>query len=71
VLVRLRVTSSPSSRLVVIAPERVARQADVLAVGSEVRDLKTGDVVIINSAAGSHVGDDLLVPEAAVLGTLP
>ena len=69
-LVRLRPTAPRSQSLVVITAERAAKQATVEAIGPEVRDVRVGDVVIINAVAGMAVGDSLLVPETAVVGTL-
>jgi hypothetical protein len=70
VLVRLRPSPARSSLLHVIMSERVARQADVVAVGPEVRDLVVGQIVVVNSVAGTAVGDSMLLAESAILGTL-
>ncbi len=66
-LVKLR-PESETGTLIVVRSERPAKQAEVIAVGPEVRDVKVGDVAIVNSLTGTVVGDHLLVPETAVLG---
>jgi co-chaperonin GroES (HSP10) len=45
-----------------------AREADVIAVGPEVRDVSVGAIVIVNALSGQQVGDELILPESAVLG---
>lgn len=69
-LVKIR-PEAQSGSLIVLRETRPARPVDVVAVGPEVRDVKVGDVAVVNTIAGTVVGDQLLVPETAVLGTLP
>lgn len=63
---------APASRglLTVIRPERAAKTVTVKAVGPEVREVKVGQRVIVNTIAGTQVGGAWLVSQRAVLGTL-
>lgn len=58
------------SPLVVIRDPKQIRPARVLATGPEVRDMKVGMVALVNSIAGTLIGEELLVPESAIIGTL-
>lgn len=69
-LVRLKPEETQKGSLIVIRDPRLARPAEVLAVGPEVRDVKVGDTAVVNSISATLIGDALLVPETAVLGTL-
>lgn len=48
----------------------VAREADVIAVGPEVRDTIAGHVVVVHSLIGQQVEDMVLLPESSILGYL-
>lgn len=67
VLVRLIPLPEKTGSIIRVSRNEYARQANVLAVGPECRDVSTGDVVLVGSLAGQQVGEDLLVPETAVL----
>jgi co-chaperonin GroES (HSP10) len=71
-LVLLRLLPQPpvSKLIVVLSDTRIAKRAEVVAVGPEVLDLTVGNTVLFNSAAGMAIGDEVLVRESAVLGTL-
>lgn len=54
---------------VVSAPSPI-RIAKVIACGPEVIDVRPEQRVVVNSLAGTTVGDECLVPESAILGVL-
>ena len=58
------------SGLAVVRDPRKIRPARVLACGPEVKDIKPEMVALVNHVAGTVVGENLLVPESAILGTL-
>lgn len=58
------------SPLTVIRDPKAIRPAKVLATGPEVRELRVGMVALVNSVAGTTIGEQVLVPESAVIGTL-
>lgn len=68
ILVRLRPSKSKSALLFLPNERQSAREADVIAVGPEVRDVSVGAIVIVNALSGQQVGDELILPESAVLG---
>lgn len=70
VWVHLEAPNGHSGGLVVVRPESPIRTARVIACGPEVRDVQTGQRVVVNSLAGTTVGDECLVPESAILGVL-
>ena len=70
VLVRPRSEKSASDRLIVIQETKPAKPCDVLAVGPEVQDVQVGQVAIVNTITGTVIGDNLLVPETSILGTV-
>lgn len=67
VLVRLIPLPERTGSIIRVSRNEYARQAEVLAVGPECRDVTEGSVVLVGSLAGQQVGDDLLIPETAVL----
>ena len=57
------------SSLIFLPNERQsAREAEVMAIGPEVRDCKVGQTVLVGALVGQEVGDELVIPESAVLG---
>lgn len=68
VLVRLRPMKSKSALIYLPNERQSAREADVIAIGPEVRDISVGQVVVVNALSGQSVGDELILPESAVLG---
>jgi len=70
VLVRPQNGTKPSSSLIVIAPERAICRFLVLAIGPEVRDVQPQQIVLANRLAGTTIGNELLIPESSILGTL-
>ena len=72
VLVRFQdeVMESPSGLQLVRDP-RAIRPALVLACGPEVRDLKPDMIALVNQVAGTQIGEQLLIPESAIVGTIP
>jgi co-chaperonin GroES (HSP10) len=67
VLVRLKPQSGYSGLIIRVARNESAREAEVIAIGPQVRDAKAGQTVLINSLAGSVVGDEILLPESAIM----
>jgi co-chaperonin GroES (HSP10) len=70
VLLRLLEQPPVSKLIIVLDDTRIAKRAKVERIGPEVYDLSEGQIVLFNSAAGMVVGDEILVRESAVLGTL-
>jgi co-chaperonin GroES (HSP10) len=68
VLVSLRPLPEKTGLIHRVQRQEYAREADVIAVGPECRDVKVGDVVLVSALAGQLVGDNVLMPEAAVMG---
>ena len=68
ILVSLRPLPERTGSIYRVSRQEYAREADVLAVGPEVRDVKVGDVVLVSALAGQQVGENQMVPESAVLG---
>lgn len=69
VLLRLQNGTSPAHGLTVIQAERAICRFAVVAVGPEVRDVQRGQTVLANRLAGTSIGDELLLPESAILAT--
>ena len=42
---------------------------EVTAIGEEVSTVAVGDRVLVNTLLGQHVGDRLILPDVAVIGT--
>ena len=59
-----------ASGLAVVRDPRVVRPAVILAVGPEVRDVREGQRVMVNTVVATVIGDELLIPEYAILGTI-
>lgn len=72
VLVRFEQERPDSELITVIRDPKQIRPARVLATGPECRDVKVGMVALVNSIAGTSIGDSeqLLIPESAIVGTL-
>jgi hypothetical protein len=70
VLLRLLPQPPVSKLIIVLEDMRLAKRAEVVRVGPEVYDLAAGQTVLFNSATGMGIGDEILVRETAVLGTL-
>lgn len=70
VLVKVRPLPEKTGSIhrVSVMRHEIAREADVIAVGPECRDVQPGQVVLLNSLAGQEVQDKLLVPESTILG---
>lgn len=68
-IVRLRPTAQ-KGLILRVQNEETARAADVLSIGPEVRDVKTGQGVLIQALAGQLVGDDILIGESSILAYL-
>ena len=73
VLVELRAMSAPSASGIEIVrldhtPSRYAR---VLAVGPNVREAVVGTTVIISKLQGFDIAGQLVLPESAILATVP
>lgn len=62
--------SAPTHGLTIIQAERAVCRFTVIAVGPEVRDVQPQDIVLANRLAGTSIGDELLLPESAILGSL-
>ena len=69
VLVQLQ-PDTKKGPLIMVADNRTAKPATVVAVGPEVRDVKVGQTAIVNIVTGTVIGAHLLVPETAVLGVV-
>lgn len=59
-----------ASGLQLVRDPRQIRPAVVLAVGPEVKDLRVDMVALVNQVAGTQIGENVLVPESAIVGTL-
>mgnify|MGYP001594940122 CR=1 FL=1 len=71
VVVTLRPEAGNGRGLVVVRTARNAvREAEVVAIGPECRDIHIGDGVLINLLVASQIKDSYLVPEPTILGTL-
>lgn len=70
VLLRLQNGTAPPHGLAVIQAERAVCRFRVMACGPDVRDVQEGQIVLANRLAGTSIGDELLLPESAILGTL-
>ena len=62
--------NTTESGLEVIRDPKAIRPARVLACGPEVRDIKPDMVALVNQVAGTRIGENVLVPESAIIGTL-
>lgn len=69
ILIRLRPQSEMTGSIVRVRHDQIARWADVLEVGPEVRDVQKGMGVLVNPLSGQAVGDDIILPESGVLAT--
>lgn len=67
VLVRLRPLPEKTGLIIRVNRDSYAREADVIAVGPECRDVQTGDIVLVTTLVGQVVGEDHLVPESSIL----
>lgn len=67
VLVRVRPLPEKTGSIIRVSRNEYAREADVLAVGPECRDVQVGDVVLVTTLVGQAVNDALLVPESSIL----
>ena len=70
IVVRLRPLPDHVGAILMPLRQESAREADVVAVGPEVRDVLMGQGVLVSALAGQIVGDDILLPESAVLAYL-
>ena len=70
VLVRLQNGTVPAHGFTIIQAEQVICRFVVMAIGPEVRDVKVWDFVLANRLAGTTIGDELLIPESAILAFL-
>ena len=50
-------------------PNSLTERAEILAVGSTVKDLRPGQTVLCRPLHGMAVGDLLLLPQSAILAT--
>lgn len=69
VVVRLRPQPEKTGLIVRVQHDQIARWADVVSVGPEVRDIKPGMGVLVNPLAGHDVNGKILLPESAILAT--
>lgn len=67
VLVRVRPLPEKTGSIIRVSRNEYAREADVLAVGPECRDVQVGHVILVTTLVGQVVGEDLLVPESSIL----
>lgn len=67
VLVRLKPLPEKTGSIIRVSRNEYAREADVLAVGPECRDVQVGYVVLVTTLVGQAVNDALLVPESSIL----
>lgn len=68
-LLRLRPLPETTGLIIRVQRDELARWADVLATGPDVRDVQTGQGALVNPLAGTLIGDDILLPESFVLAT--
>ena len=67
VLCRLRPLPEQTGGIIRVSRYEPARWADVLAVGTECRDVGIGRGVLVNPLVGNLIGDDLMLPEPSIL----
>jgi co-chaperonin GroES (HSP10) len=67
ILVRLRALPEKTGLIIRVDRNESAREADVISVGPEVRDVEAGQVVLVSTLAGQAVGDSIILPESSVL----
>ena len=71
VVVKLRAARGWQGKIEVVGgPQAAVREAEVVSVGPEVRDIAVGDVVLVNLLVTSKVADSYLVAEENILGML-
>lgn len=71
IVIKKRDDEAPSSLLTVITQEKPeVMYADVLAVGSEVTDIKAGDVIATKYYAGSEYDGVIFLADDAVMFTV-
>jgi co-chaperonin GroES (HSP10) len=66
-LVRLRPLPAQTGLILRVARNESAREAEVIAVGPQVRDAKEGQTVLINPLAGTMVNDEIILSESSIL----
>lgn len=66
-LIRLRPLPEQTGSIIRVDRNEWAREADVLAIGPECRDVSPGDVILVSTLAGQVIGGEILVPESSVL----
>jgi co-chaperonin GroES (HSP10) len=67
VLIRLRPLPEKTGSIIRVSRQEYAREAEVLAVGPECRDVSVGDRVVVTTLAGQVVNDAILIPESSIL----
>lgn len=67
-VVRLRPLPEMTGSLHRVQRNEAARWADCSVIGPEVRDVQAGQGLLVNPLSGQAIGEDLLIPESAVLG---
>lgn len=68
VLVRLLPAKERSKLILTPLDKQTAREAQVIAVGPDCLDAEANQKILINSLVGQEVGDELIIPETAILG---
>ena len=70
VVLKLRPQQSQGRIQVVRAAKVAVREAEIVAVGPECRDVVVGQVVLINLLVASEIDGRHLVPEPTILGAI-
>lgn len=69
VLCKLLALAPGNGHIVRVRDTQAIREAEVLAVGPECRDVQVGQVVIVNRLVLTQIGEQYLTAEPHILGT--
>ena len=69
-LVRVEPDPEPEGLVYQLARDRHVRVATVLVLGEDVTEPPVGAKALVNTLMGQWVGEEMIVPQAAVLATL-
>lgn len=69
VLCKLLELAPTNGSIVRVRDTQAIREAEVLAVGPECRDVQVGQVVIVNRLVLTQIGEQYLTAEPHILGT--
>ena len=69
VVCKLLELAPSNGHIVRVRDTQAIREAEVLAVGPECRDVQVGQVVIVNRLVLTQIGEQYLTAESHILGT--